>query len=200
MQSVSLSSAYQIQKKFLRRNHIKCFKVGASNYSSGEFFNIDDVIVGGILSSNIFFSGCPKNYSIAELELVVKIRLDNDADNGYQVLSNYIGVECPLIEINNPSGNTVLAIADNCSAGDLLIISDYTGDYAERIKVFVNGHEVTVGDFANLRFSVNEIIRRAIAIIKEHELSCEQEMLIATGGLTENFSLSANDCIEVRYE
>ena len=200
MQSVSIRSAYQIQKKILNKSKINCFKVGASNYSSAKFFCIDGIVLGGLPPSNIFFDGCTKDYPIAELELVVKIKFDKGIKDNYQILAKYIGIECPLIEVENPHGNVVLAIADNCSAGNLILISNYTGNYTEAIKVFINGIELVQGGFSNLRFSIDEIIKRSLSIIIEYDLPCESEIYIATGGLTETFALTEQDHIEVCYE
>lgn len=200
MQSVSLSSAYQIQRKFLKRSHIGCYKVGASNYSSAEFFGIDGVIVGGIPADNIHSSGVQQDFPIVEVELVVKVKYDDRTESGYQIISEHIGLECPLSEVDNQDGHAFLCIADNCSAGHLLMVGAYIGNHTESMKVFVNDIEVVAGSFGNLRFSIDYIIRSSIAIIREHDLPCEQEFLIATGGLTETFSIKAGDQVEVRFE
>ncbi len=200
MQLVNLNSAYQIQRKFLKRSHIGCYKVGASNYSSAEFFGIDSIILGGISVDNIHSSGAYKDFPAVEVELVVKVKYDDRAAGNFQIISEHIGLECPLSEVDNHDGNAFLCIADNCCAGDLLILKAYNGKHDELMKVFVNDMEVVTGSFGNLRFSIDHIIRSTIAIIKEHYIPFEQEFLIATGGLTETFPIKAGDQIEVRFE
>ena len=86
MKSADLNIAYQIQKKFLMGKNIVGYKVGASNYASADFFNTDEIILGGLQHQNIFWAEVVKNYPIAEVELVIKIRIDDEAQAGYQLL------------------------------------------------------------------------------------------------------------------
>jgi len=200
MMLASVTTAYQIQKKILLGKVIGCYKVGASNYSSGKFFGTDEIIVGGIESKNIFFSKIRKDYSIAELELVVKIRVSNDIECGYEILNQYLGIECPIIEVDNPHGDMTLCIADNCSSGDLIILDEYDGDYDEKLAIFVNDVEVTKGDFDSLRFPVKKIICKTLSIIENNSLPLGKEIYIATGGLTATFPLNNKDQLRVHFE
>lgn len=200
MKSANLNTAYQIQKKILKNKLIGAYKVGASNYSSAQFFGINEIILGGIETGNIHFSKVDKNYASAELELVIRVRFRGEQKNGYEVLSQYFGVECPLNEVNNPDGYAFLCVADNCSAGDLIILQEYSGNYSESIGVFVNDIQVISGSFDSLRLSIDSIISKSLSIIKNNDLPHGEEIYIATGGLTNNFSLNAGDQVEVRFE
>jgi hypothetical protein len=200
MKSANLTSAYQIQRKILTNKNIGCYKVGASNYSSAIFFGVEEIILGGIEAGRIHFSEIEKHYASAELELVVRIRLDNGATSGYAIISQHIGIECPFSDVDNPDGYAFLGVADNCSAGDLVILEDYIGDYSEHITVCVNGSHVVSGSFDNLRFSIDTIISKTLTIIKDNDLPFEKEIYIATGGLTGNFALNCGDQVEVYFE
>jgi hypothetical protein len=196
----NLNTAYQIQKKILKNKLIGSYKVGASNHSSARFFGINEIILGGIVSDNIHFSKVDKNYASAELELVIRVRCGGGQTNGYEILSQHFGVECPLSEVDNPDGYAFLCVADNCSAGDLIILQDYYGNYSESIGVYVNDIRVISGSFDSLRFSIDSILSKSLSIIKTNDLPHGEEVYIATGGLTNNFSLNAGDQVEVRFE
>jgi hypothetical protein len=200
MKSANLNVAYQIQKKILKNKLVGSYKVGASNFTSARFFGIDGIILGGIEVDHIHYSTIEKNYPTAELELVVRVRFNSGLTSGYQILSQHMGIECPLSEVDNPDGYAFLCVADNCSADDLVIIQDYDGDFSESIGVCINGIKVINGSFDNLRFSIDTIIAKSLSIIKDNDLPCGQEIYIATGGLTDNFSLNAGDKVEVRFE
>ena len=114
------------QKNILRSIDVGAYKVGASNFRSGNFFNYPDIVLGGIDNKNIFLNEVPSQYDIAEIEIVIKVDdldLDNPKENK---LDYYLGIECPKVGIENPNGDINLCIEDNCSSGDLLIFSKLT--------------------------------------------------------------------------
>ena len=200
MKSVNLKTAYQIQKKFTKNNNVTAYKVGASNHRSAKFFNYDEIILGGLDDSCIYFERIPKNYQVAEVEIVIKI-LISECNNNYKILGNYVGIECPQIMVDNPGGSAIVCVADNCSAGDLIIFQEVSETRFDSIKVFRNGEFLVHGSKNNLKFEINEIIEKTLLIIKEYELPLSsREFYIATGGITDVFSLSAGDLVEILYE
>lgn len=199
MKLADLDVAYQIQKKFLGERVVGCYKVGGSNYRSAAFFGIDHIILGGIEKKNIFFNRS-KSYLTTELELIVKVKMNVGLHKGSQILESYVGLECPNSDIDNPEGSPFVCIADNCASGDLVLLKEYSGDYSEKFSVCVNDRVVIRGSFDALKFPVENIICDAISLIQKHHLPHEDEIYIATGGLTNTFPLSANDMVEVEIE
>lgn len=198
MKLSDLRIAYQLQRKFLNGKDIAAYKVGASNYRSAEFFNSDIILLGGIERKNIFNKTISKKYPIAEVEIISRVAITDDA---FEVVSQFIGVECPDLVVENPDGSPFLCVADNCSAGDLIIFQEVKNDYYDSVRVFRNGELISSGSSENMKFSIHKIISETVALIREHSLPlCTDAFLIATGGLTDVFSLDANDSLEIVCE
>ena len=59
----NLELAYAIQRKFLQNKEISAYKVGASNLTSKNFFNTNNIIIGGIEEKNIYKNEIKKKLS-----------------------------------------------------------------------------------------------------------------------------------------
>jgi len=193
-----LKIAYQLQRKYLNGKDIAAYKVGASNFRSAEYFNFDGILLGGIERKNIYSTTIEKTYPVAEVEIICRVAI---RDNGFEVLSHSIGVECPELVVENPDGSPFVCVADNCAAGDLILFQEVSSDFYKFVKVFRNGELVTIGSSENMKFPVGKIISETIALINKFSLPlAKSELLIATGGLTDVFSLDANDKLEIVCE
>ena len=197
-----IAIAYQLQKKFLRGKEITAYKVGASNHRSANFFRRDDVIVGGLEASSIHYGVISKDYPIAEVEIVSKVRLlEVDSAIRFEVIDNYLGIECPEQLVDNPNGSDFVCVADNCAAGDLIIFDITVPATISKVELLINDKLSVVGSANELKYSNFEIIQRSLAIIKKHELPLASDVvLIATGGLTDVFSLEQDDQVEFKYD
>jgi hypothetical protein len=188
----NLIPAYQLQRKFNEGKPIIAYKVGASNYRSASFFDCKGILLGGLHEDAVIFNKITKDYPVAEVEIISKVRIGKE--NKYELLANYLGIECPNIVVDNPTGSPFICIADNCSSGDLIVYQEISKDWFETISVYVNDILLVVGSSTNLRLSVDAIIQETVTLIRTHSLPLKSnEILIATGGLTEVFSLSLGD-------
>ena len=197
-----IATAYQLQKKFLRGKEIIAYKVGASNHRSANFFQRDDIIVGGLEASSIHYGIINKEYPIAEVEIVSKVRLLNTGSTvNFEIIDHYLGIECPAHLVDNSNGSDFVCVADNCSAGDLIIFDITVPATISKIELLINDKLSVVGSADELKYSNFEIIQRSLAIIKKHELPLASDVvLIATGGLTDVFSLEQDDQVEFKYD
>lgn len=200
MKLVNLNLAYQKQKDFTLRKNITAYKVGASNHRSANFFGYEGILLGGLDDSSIYSKKITKNYPIAEVEIITKI-LITDCGSKFDIVDHYVGIECPNVGLPNPSGSPFICIADNCSAGDLIMFQKlYFLDF-EKVSVYVNSEYLTSGAMSNLKYSITNIVNEAFKIIKEFDLPLKsKELFIATGGITDTFSLNENAQVEIRCE
>ena len=196
-----IAIAYQLQKKFLRGKEIIAYKVGASNHRSANFFRCDDIIVGGLEASSIHYGTINKEYPIAEAEIVSKVRLLNTGNTvNFEIIEHYLGIECPTQLVDNPNGSDFVCVADNCSAGDLIVFDTKVPDTISRIELLINDDISLIGSSDNLRYSNFEIVQKTLATMREYELPLANDnVLIATGGLTDVFSLKKSDRVSWRY-
>jgi len=200
MKLVDLSSAYQIQKKYTQKNKVIAYKVGASNYRSSEFFGCEDILLGALDRDCVYYNKILKDYPLAEVEVVSKI-LISDSGKEYEVLEHFLGIECPEIVVDNPDGSPFICVADNCSAGDLIIFQKLDDIEFEIISVYADGDLLISGAMDNLKFAIDDIIERTFDLIKIHDLPLSsREMLIATGGITDVFPLEAGMKVEINCE
>jgi hypothetical protein len=200
MKSVNFNSAYQKQKDYTQRKNITAYKVGASNHRSANFFGYEGLLIGGLDNSCIYGDKVAKNYPVAEAEIITKISI-TDCGTNYDVIDHFIGIECPNVVLPNPGGSPFICIADNCSAGDLLVFQKLHHLDFERVSVYVNSEVLTSGVISNLKYSITNIVNETFRIIKEFDLPLDSsEIFIATGGITDTFSLSANSPVEIRCE
>ena len=200
MKSVNLNSAYQKQKNLTQRKNITAYKVGASNHRSAEFFGYEGILLGGLDNSCIYRDKVPKNYSVAEAEIITRI-LVNDGRTNFTVLEHLVGIECPNAVLSNPEASPFICIVDNCSSGDLLVFQKLHHLDFERVDVYGNGELLASGVMSNLKYSISNIVNEAFRTISEFELPFEsKDILIATGGITDTFSLTANAQLEIKCE
>ena len=200
MRSVNLSVAYQLQKKCTRTQNIRAYKVGASNFRSAAFFGCDDILLGGIDSERVFDGEVTRDYPVAELEVVTRIMLGKDDRQTFSVLEHYIGLECPDITVDNPEGSPFICVADNCAAGDLIIYDRVQPDQLSEVTVCKHDRPFQSGSLANLRYDLTDILRMTVQLIDRFQLPHEtNELLIATGGITDVFSVDKGDRFEFVY-
>lgn len=201
MKYPDLSVAYQLLKKYQLSNTIGAYKVGGSNLRSADFFDYDGVLLGAISADNIFHSAIPKNYPLAELEIIAKIRVTNSQIGSYLIEAYHWGIECPFISVENKHGDPWICICDNCSAGDLLIYEEISLNSINSVKL-ISGEDVkAIGKLENLIYSVEEIVAKSIDIIREHNLPLEEGFLyIASGGITDVFQLHENENLRIVVE
>jgi len=202
MNNDNLDLAYAIQKKFLLNKKISAYKVGASNSSSKKFFNTNNIIIGGIEERNIYKNEIKKNYDIAELELVLKIQYSFKDPNKFKVLKTYIGIECPLPEIQNEKGSEFICVADNCSSGDLILIEEIKGTNIKNFDLLIldktNKFKISAS-LDNLVYSIDEIISKTLNIIENYGLPSYKEFFVSTGGISENFSLKPHQSLKIKF-
>jgi hypothetical protein len=200
MKSVNFNASYQKQKDFTHSKNITAYKVGASNHRSADFFGCDGILLGGLDNSSIYADKVPKNYAAAEAEIITKI-LITDCGTNYDVIDHFIGIECPNSVLPNLGGSPFTCIADNCSAGDLLLFQKLQNFDFETVSVYANFELLTSGVMSNLRYSITDIVNEAFRIIKEFDLPFKsKEIFIATGGITDSFALRKNSQVEIRCE
>tara|TARA_B100001093_G_C26680287_1_gene950109 strand:+ start:353 stop:952 length:600 start_codon:yes stop_codon:yes gene_type:complete len=198
--SVDLSAAYKVQKNHTENKNIIAYKVGASNHRSANFFGYEGLLLGGLDKSCIHKKNVTKNYDIAEVEIISQI-LMTDCGDGYHTLGHYIGIECPNVVLPNPSGDPVICIADNCSAGDLLLFQNLDHLDFENVKIYSNSELLCSGVIGNLKYSNAYIVSEAFRIIREFDLPVSsREIFIATGGITDVFPLRAGSLVEIKCE
>lgn len=197
----NLELAYAIQRKFLQNKEISAYKVGASNLTSKNFFNTNNIIIGGIEEKNIYENEIKKNYHVAELEIIVKIQYNLKNPNKFKVLKTYIGIECPLPDIQNETGSEFICIADNCSSGDLILIEEIKNTNIKTFDLIGSDKNKKFKINANLDrlvYSIDEIILKTLNIIKNYNLPSNKEMFVSTGGISENFSLKSRQSLSIK--
>lgn len=183
------------QKNILKNIDVGAYKVGASNFRSGKFFNYQDIVLGGISNKNIFFNEVPFHYDIAEIEIIIKVN-DLDLDNLKEnKLDYYLGIECPKVGIENPNGDINLCIEDNCSSGDLLIFSKLIDLNFENVELGVGDNISHSGSLQNLRFTIHEIFLDSLKIIKSNDLPIPKPFWLATGGISNVFPLKKDSLV-----
>ena len=201
MKSLDIKTAYQLQRKYQLDKSILAYKVGASNHRSAEFFDYSDVLLGSICADNVHFSSVPMDYSIAELEIVVKVLVTDSQIGAYVTDSFHLGIECPFVAVENEHGDPAVCIADNCSSGDLLIFDSVVLGTCAVFNVFSGNYLKAVGNVGNLLWSVNEIVERAFSVIIENNLPLDNgELYIASGGITDVFQLTKNENLRFEIE
>ncbi len=202
MNNDNLDLAYEIQKKFLLHKKISAYKVGASNSSSKKFFNTNNIIIGGIEEKNIYNNEIRKNYDIAELELVLKIQYNLKDPNKFKVLKTYIGIECPLPDIQNENGSEFICVADNCSSGDLILIEEIKGTNIKNFDLLIfdktNKFKISAS-LDSLVYSIDEIISKTLNIIENYNLPSNKEFFVSTGGISESFSLKPHQSLKIKF-
>jgi len=188
------------QKIILKNISVGAYKVGASNFRSGDFFNYSSIILGGIDNTNIFYNKVPSDYDIAEIEIIIKVD-DLDLNNPKRnKLNYYLGIECPKVGIENPKGNINLCVEYNCSSGDLLIFSKLIDLNFEKVELYIKENISHLGTLKSLRFTLNEIFLDSIKIIKSNDLPVPKPFWLATGGISNVFSLKKDSFVEFIYE
>jgi len=192
--------AYAIQKKFLHNKTIAAYKIGASNHQSASFFSSDEIIIGGIEHNNIFLNEIPYNYDIAEVEIIYKILITSIEKKEYTLLNKFIGLECPFPYIDNAHGSKFICIADNCSAGDLIILEELQNRPLSKVKIGFNNNQTIIGNPNNLLYSCDEIVDQALEIIYKNDLPFEDEIYIASGGISETFAVKTSKSYQLEYE
>lgn len=198
MKLSDLKTAYQLQKKFLGNKKIGAYKVGASNKRSASFFDSDQILIGGIDCENISYRQVSRDYLAAEVEIISKVSF---VDGRYKILGHYIGLECPQSDVENIDGSAFVCVADNCSAGDLILFDEVSDCFIDKIDVFKNGKLIESGSINNLIYSVEDIISMTVSVISENKLPrFGTELLIATGGLTGVFTVEKKDKLELVFE
>ena len=194
----NLDLAYSIQRKFLKDKKIVAYKVGASNLISKNFFKTENIIVGGIQQKNIYKNEVVKNYQTAEIEVIVKIQHNFKDPKNYKILKTFIGIECPLPDIKNEIGSEFICIADNCSSGDLILIKEIKDTNIKTFDLIVSDINTKFkvnADLARLIYSVDEILIRTLDLIYKHNLPTDKEVFVATGGISDNFSLQSHQSL-----
>ena len=192
--------SFNIQKNTLKNIAVGAYKVGASNFRSGKFFNYQSIVLGGIESKNIFFNQIPFNYNIAEIEIIIKVdelNLDNFKKNK---LDYFLGIECPKVGIKNPEGDINLCVEDNCASGDLLIFSKLTDLNFEKVELKGGGNSSHSGTLKNLRFTLHEIFLDSLKIVKNNGLPIPKPFWLATGGISDVFPLKKDSLVNFVYE
>ena len=201
MRSLDEKTAYQLQRKYQLDKRILAYKVGASNYRSAKFFNYTDVIVGSICADNVYFNAVPMDYSVAELEVVVKVLITDSKIGAYATESFHLGIECPFISVDNEHGDARVCIADNCSSGDLLIFDSVEFGAFTTVNIFSGNELKAVGNVNNLLWSVDEIVERTFDVIRVNNLPINDgHLYIASGGITEVFGLIKNENLRFEIE
>ena len=201
MKSNEARVGYQLQKKFLANKKISAYKVGASNFRSSDFFGFDGILLGGIENQCIFYHDISKDYPVAEVEVVAKVSIDSQQPNGYQVEGYYLGLECPFLVVDNPEGSPFVCLADNCAAGDLILFQKIDDPMPSHVDVLVNGKTVCEGSYGQMKYSVSDILDATVKLLFDHELPyATTNLYIATGGLTEVFSLKAGDQVSLHVK
>ena len=188
------------QKNILKNIDVGAYKVGASNFRSGKFFNYPGIVLGGIHKKNIFFNKVPSRYDIAEIEIIIKvddIDLDNPKENK---LDYYLGIECPKVCIENPNGDISLCVEDNCSSGDLLIFSKLTNLNFKNVELGIGDNISHSGTLKNLRYTLHEIFLDSLKIIKSNDLPIPEPFWLATGGISDVFPLKKDSLVSFIYE
>ena len=202
MNNNNLELAYAIQKKFLQNKEISAYKVGASNLTSKKFFNTNNIIIGGIEEKNIYKNEIKKDYQVAELEVILKIQYNLKNPDKFKVLNTYIGIECPLPEIQNEKGSEFICIADNCSSGDLILIKEIKNADIKTFDLIVFDKNKQFKIKANLEmlvYSIDEIILKTLNLIKDYNLPSNKEIFVSTGGISEIFSLESGQSLRVKF-
>ena len=192
--------SFDKQRNILKTISVGAYKVGASNFRSGKFFNYPGIVLGGINNKNIFFNKVPSEYDIAEIEIIIKVDdlyLDNRKENK---LDYYLGIECPKVGIENPKGDINLCVEDNCSSGDLLIFSKLTDLNFENIELQIEENITHSGTLKNLRFTLHEIFLDSLKIIKSNDFTIPKPFWLATGGVSDVFPLKKDSLINFIYE
>lgn len=200
MKSVNFDSAYLNQKEQTQRRNITAYKVGASNYRSAEFFQYEGILLGGIDIHSIYYNKILKNYSKAEAEIITKISI-SECGTTFNIVDSFIGIECPFSVLPNPDGSPLICIADNCSAGDLIVFQKLHNLEFEQVSIFVDDELLISGAMSNLKYPITNIVKKAFSIIKEFNLPLSsKEILLATGGITDIFQLNAGAKVEIICE
>ena len=188
------------QKILLKNITVGAYKVGASNFRSGEFFNYPGIILGGINIKNIFINKIPFHYDIAEIEIIIKVDdldLNNLKENS---LEYYIGIECPKVSIKNPNGDINLCVEDNCSSGDLLIFTKLIDLNFKKVDLTIGDNIYHSGTLQNLRFTLHKVFLDSLKIIKSNDLPIPKPFWLATGGISDVFPLKKDSLVSFIYE
>ena len=175
--------------------------MGASNLTSKNYFNANNIIIGGIEERNIYKNEIKKNYHVAELEIIVKIQHNLKNPSKFKILKTYIGIECPLPDIQNETGSEFICIADNCSSGDLILIEEIKNTNIKTFDLIVfdkNKKFKINATLDRLVYSIDEIILKTLKLIQNYNLPSNREIFISTGGISENFSLKSHQSLSIK--
>jgi len=193
--------AYQSQKKFQIGKNIIAYKVGASNYQSRQFFSSKDILLGSLSEEKVHFADVTKNYPISELEIVAKLNSSSVSNGDVVIQDLFIGIECPEQTIENPKGDPLICIADNCCAGDLIIYEKIDGKIPTKINIFCNNNLISTGKLDSLCYSIDEILMKFVRIVIKNNFYFNTDSIyVATGGISETFSLNKGMNLRFEYE
>lgn len=199
MKCRELTSAYRVQRELLSGKEIGAVKAGATNHSSARALQHNGVLIGCIEKSRIFFDTVPKDFELAEVEIVCEIRVAADGSREYEVLATQIGIECPQISAQKPVKDATSCIESNNSAGDLLLFGCGLPDAWSHVDVYKNGKWLLRADPAVLKFPIEYIVKEAVDSVYSHELFPSNDFYVATGGLSKIFTLRTGDDITFEY-
>lgn len=190
-----IKSAYNVQRRYRKDEENIAYKIGGSNKASSNFFGLKNIIVGSVPVSKIFYDEIPMDFPLAEVEIIAEIIILDVNKKKFQILAQYMGIECPEVNIHNPGGDAHVAILDNCSAGSLIIFKDESPLTFKSLTI--NGLDIFV-DFNLLVYSIEEICKNLIETIVKFELPySSRPIYVATGGISELFELKKNSIITI---
>lgn len=193
----SLDSAYELQAIKLRNvSPIGAYKVGASNKASADFFDIREILIGGIEAKNITYSNVLSIGGEAELEVCLYVEVGFNLKN-HRVKMCRLGFEYPGNDSTNQQSDASAAVADNLSAYHLHIL-DFEVAGLKAGRVLVGDAETISFDVGCLLYDVDHICTAAVNLIGKHGLPYERGgFWIATGGLSPLIKINEGECVRL---
>lgn len=194
---------YEIYRKIIESMSVGAVKVGGSNQESNSFFCHDEYILGFLPKAAVFDRIVKANYELAEIEVIFKVcfSADNIGRLNYQVIDTYLGVECPRPGAEYQKALVIDAIGDNCGAHALLLLEKIESSMRVMGDLFINhsGSKV-VFDAERLIGPPHEILERTLEMLRNMAPSLSGvELYIATGGISDVFTLRKGDLLTVVY-
>jgi hypothetical protein len=193
-----------IYRTLIKTKKLGAIKVGGSNHASSAFFSHYEFVLGFLSSSDVYSGLISGDYELSEVEIVCKVSIFRD-DQGvlnWRVVDSYLGIEFPKPQHEYKMHMVVDAIEDNCGAHEILIIEKVGITKDIKGRLLINQGDVKINfDTRYLLDSPIRIVDKTLRILVRLMPNMKNATIfIATGGISDVFSLKAYDEIMVEYK
>lgn len=212
--NIDISTAYKISKSICSSTNekIKAWKMGGTTSLTRKIFNVDNVYMGPLFESEVFFSNSNSKLPDfvplrGEVELALRISKPNSTrmvSDGTCVNYSFdawaLAVEFPFSIFSDVNSSGIGSLlADRCSAGALVIGPIHIGCPPKEFSVSISedSTQLSKGDHNSLLMSPAEAATQSLKIAHDNLFEISSGQWVSTGGVTECVAISREKIISV---